>query len=56
MRRFGVRMAQSTTTTTTTRTRWFAPLGKPPGLDRPGHKLEGVVFDVDGTLWWAAIP
>lgn len=30
----------------------FAPLGKPAApADVPTRKLEGIVFDVDGTLW-----
>lgn len=57
MRRFLSTMAQTTTTTTAATTatpRRFAPLkesasGAADGSGLP--KLQGIVFDVDGTLW-----
>lgn len=39
--------------TITTMTKRFAPLNKPIPAELPPNvrKLEGIIFDMDGTLW-----
>lgn len=46
----------SVAATSPPRPRRFAPLRQEPGTQSDAPSLQGIVFDVDGTLWYVSEP